>query len=247
MTEVWSRARRLARRVGGIRDLSLRIRYLRYLARESAPEEVAEILGLAVHLTEAREHRFGGLALGLCVALADEDMDEVRAAVAQAAMLGGDYGTAALLSPRPPLQQPDDPPEVPDFGTGRVPSLGERKSLARRRDRDLLARVLSDPHPAVIRILLSNPALTEPDVVRLCARRPIGAAVLREVFRSPRWVTRYAVRRAIVKNPFTPQDIALQLCAHLTATDAVLVARSPELGDAVRDACRRVGGLATVH
>ena len=54
---------------------------------------------------------------------------------------------------------------------GRPLTLGERKSLARTHDRSLIQRVVRDPHPDVIRILLDNPSLTEEDVGRVCAQR----------------------------------------------------------------------------
>ena len=117
-------------------------------------------------------------------------------------------------------------------------SLGERKSLARRRDRDLIARVLLDPHPDVIRILMGNPTVTEADVVRLCARRPISSDVLREVFKSARWHMRYQVKVALALNPYTPLDVALQLLPHLTLQDQHRVRRSEDLPPALRRACR---------
>jgi hypothetical protein len=117
--------------------------------------------------------------------------------------------------------------------------LGERKAIARKNDRDLITRVLRDPHPDVIRIVLGNPAVTEDDVVRLCARRPVAGDVLREVFRSTRWIVRYRVRKAIVLNPHAPLDVALSLAAHLTAPDAKLVVESHELAEPLREACVR--------
>jgi hypothetical protein len=47
---------------------------------------------------------------------------------------------------------------------GRPLTLGERKALARRPDRDTMQRLLRDPHPDVIRRCLRNPYVTEPDV-----------------------------------------------------------------------------------
>ena len=73
----------------------------------------------------------------------------------------------------------------PDFGRGRPLTLGERKSLARTHDRSLIQRVVRDPHPDVIRILLDNPSLTEPDVVRICASRPCDPQVLQTVYETP--------------------------------------------------------------
>ncbi|MGD8861254.1 MAG: hypothetical protein PVI30_14700, partial [Myxococcales bacterium] len=116
------------------------------------------------------------------------------------------------------------------------------KALARRNDRDLITRVLRDPHPDVIRILLGNPALTEEDVVRLWARRPASREVQREVFGSPRWIVRYTVKTALVLNPYTPVDVALQIAPHLKAQDLRRVARSNDLRTELRQACGQLTG-----
>ncbi len=240
-------ARRLIRRIGAVADPAVRVRYLRHEIGDMEPGTIADVLTIAVHGTEARDGDAGALLLALCLALADEASAETREAVIRVAIAQGQHTTAELLQPQPPERGSDEPIAVPDFGRGRSVTLGERKSIARTRNRDLLARVLRDPHPDVIRILLENPSLTERDVIRLCARRPIAPEVLREVFRSTRWIVRYGVRKAIVKNPFAPIDVALQLAAHLNATDARAVVASAELALVVREACRRVAGMATIH
>lgn len=238
-------ARLLAQRIVTIADPSVRVRYLRSEVREADPAEIADLLTVCVHGAESRDGDQSALLLALCVALADDEHSELRAAIARAAIEQGQHATAALLSPE--TSRCADPPVVPDFGAGRPLTLGERKSLARRRDRDLIARVLRDPSPDVIRVLLENPSLTEDDVIRLCARRPIAGEVIREVFLSTRWIVRYRVRRAIVNNPFSPSDLALQLAVHLDAKDAREVVGSAELPDAVREACRRVARMDTLH
>src|SRR6188474_407470 len=62
--------------------------------------------------------------------------------------------------------------ERPLKPTGRPLTLGERKSLARTRDREQLLLLTRDPHPAVVAILLDNPHVTESDVVRVATARP---------------------------------------------------------------------------
>lgn len=240
-------ATRLAGRIAAIGDPEMRVGYLAHTLREMAPGTIADVLTVAVHGAEARDGDMGALLLGLCLALARESSTELRQAVFLESVAQSQHDTAALLSPRAPDVESETPLAVPDFGKGRTVTLGERKSLARGRDRDILARVVRDPHPDVIRILLANPALTEDDVLRMCARRPVAPDVLREVSRSTRWVVRYRIRRAIVNNPYAPVDVALQLAAHLNAQDAREVVASPELPAPVRAACRRVAGLGTVH
>ena len=100
---------------------------------------------------------------------------------------------------------------------GRELTLGERKSAARGRRRELLDRLLRDPDESVLTILLGNPRITEADVVRLAARRPTTAAAQRTILRSERFIARYNVKRALVFNPYTPTDLAARLVVLLDA------------------------------
>ena len=90
-------------------------------------------------------------------------------------------------------------------------TLGERKAKARLRDRNALDRLLYDPDPSVVRILLGNQRLTEEHVIRLASRRPNRATALAEIARDPKWLSRGAVQRALALNPYTPIRITLTL------------------------------------
>ncbi len=125
---------------------------------------------------------------------------------------------------------------VPDYGTGRTLTLGERKALARRPTRKAMDKLLADPHPAVIRTLLQNPRIVEGDVVRLAARRPNDAALLAAVAASPRWAHRVKVRMAIVLNPDTPTGVAIPLLALLVRPELKLVADAAGLAPTLRAA-----------
>ncbi len=116
---------------------------------------------------------------------------------------------------------------------GKPLTLGERKSLARGGRRDLLAHLMRDPDADVIRILLENPRVTERDVVWITARRPSTAEILRRVFES-RWLARYAVKRALVMNPYTPSDLAVRLIATLVEPDLRAVAADANLAPPIR-------------
>jgi hypothetical protein len=125
---------------------------------------------------------------------------------------------------------------IPDYGTGRTLTLGERKALARRPTRKAMEKLFADPHPVVIRTLLQNPKVVEDDVLRLAARRPNDPAVLTEVAGSPRWAHRVKVRIAIVLNPATPPAIAIPLLALLVRPELKLVADAADLAPALRAA-----------
>lgn len=227
----------------------MRVAYVRHELARMEPGRAADLLTVVAARSEARDEDHAALMLALSLALSDPDMDAVRQSLTAAAAVQGQHEVARLFAPRKGAdgQQEEGEQQVPDFGQGRPLTLGERKALARRNDRDLIARVLRDPHPDVIRVLLGNPAITEDDVVRLCARRPVPADVLREVFRTARWVARYRVRRALVRNPYCPREVALQLAPHLNNQDARAASQSTDLHDEVRLACRRTVGDQIVH
>lgn len=126
---------------------------------------------------------------------------------------------------------------VPDYGRGRPLTLGERKSLARKPSRESTERLLRDPHPDVIRMLLVNPKVTEDDVLVLAARRPCRPDVLAQIARSPRWSHRPRIRVALVLNPDTPLDVAAPLVALLVRQELRLVATSTTVAPAVRALC----------
>jgi hypothetical protein len=246
-----------ARTVSGLRDPGLQVGWVRDQLERLGDARAADVLTVVLARTEQREEAYARLLLRVSMALASPEaagrkraiacFAEARGQLALALFLGGGELAAAQELPLDDAAQErpaTDPALTIDPALkralsekGRPLSLGERKSLARRRDRELLNRALRDPHPDVVRILLDNPALTEMDVVRVCAQRPVAPEVLMHVFRHPRWIVRYRVRAALAFNPFTPESITVQLLPHLTPSDLKAVMRSSELSERVRAAC----------
>lgn len=118
-------------------------------------------------------------------------------------------------------------------------TLGYKKTFARTAGPDDIARLLHDPAPTVIENLLKNPRVREQDVVRLAARRPNLESVLQVIFRS-RFCRLSMVQRALVKNPFTPAELAVKLVPNLLESDLRQVVADPGLAQEVCDAARDV-------
>lgn len=213
-----------------------------------------------------------GLFRSLAGGATDDDLREAVEALSGLSARGDTHARVALLSlqvalaalparqravfdPRHALesQEGDEaPPEedqrrVPDYGRGRTLTLGERKSLARRPDRRMLDRVMRDPHPDVIALLLQNPRLTEPDVVRLCSRRPGTPEVLHCVFASARWSLRPAVRRALAMNPATPAAITAAVLPLLGPDDLRALLHDDRTPAAVARRCEELLVLSEVR
>lgn len=117
---------------------------------------------------------------------------------------------------------------------GRPLTLGERKSLARTHRRGVLTALCKDPHPDVVAIMLDNPHVTEPDVVRIASLRPAVPASLAVIAIHARWSLRAAVKRAVVWNPATPLDVAIRVATTLRTTDLRDVVDAPALAPPVR-------------
>jgi hypothetical protein len=120
-------------------------------------------------------------------------------------------------------------------------SLGHLKQQARvTRDPDVLARLVTASNPAVVRNALLNPRLTEPLVVRMAARRPARPEPLVEIWRSPRWSPRHAVRRALVFNPYLPPEVGAKIVPLLNVTDLAELSSDTSVHPSLREQAARL-------
>jgi hypothetical protein len=139
-----------------------------------------------------------------------------------------------------PIARPLSEPPIPDYGTGRELTVGERRSLARSNDRKVLSKLLRDPHPLVLRQLLGNPRLTEDDVVRLAARRPLPASTVEALADSPRWLRSQRIRLTLLLNPGTPEAVSMPLLAVCTRCELVEVVHGVDASLTLRGAAQEL-------
>jgi hypothetical protein len=236
----------VGRRLASLRDPAMRLAWASDLLRKMAAERAVALLAASLG-TPGRHPDQDDLFLTLTLALVREELGEVRQAVGHHAARHGPNEIAWLFARRPDSVPPLGTLPVPDHGRGRPLTLGERKSLARGRDRRLLLRAIRDPHPDVAAILLANPTVTETDVRRMASRRPIDPAVLEQILAQPRWAVRYAVRLALVQNPHLPLEKALPLTALLRRQDARTLAAAPDLRAPLREVASWVATPPTRH
>ena len=126
--------------------------------------------------------------------------------------------------------------------------LGVRRALAKGDDKDLLDQLLLDPDPFVIGYLLENPRITEDDMIRIAARRPIPGSTLLRIRRSRRFGSRLRVRLAVARNPYCPTELALEVLSTLPTEVLRDIARDGTLHEEVRqhagdETARRDGSL----
>jgi hypothetical protein len=240
------RADQIIRATLALGEAALRIAYLRGLLRDAVTGDAAPALDQVCMRAEQAEGKAREVLLSLVDALRGVEPGLQESVQRMREEANGESYFAlerVLRQPVPtgaraaalPANPNDD--RIPDYGRGRPLTLGERKSLARRTDRDMMARLLLDPHPEVIFRLLRNPRLTEDDVVRLAAKRPCRADVLAEIARSEKWMHRTRVRLAVVLNPSTPVSIAGPIVSLLMRQELKMVLESTHVAPSVRALC----------
>jgi len=141
---------------------------------------------------------------------------------------------ASPAVPVPPTLKKQLGPERPLRPTERPLTLGERKSLARTHRRDKITLMVRDPHPDVVEILLSNPHVTESDIVKMAAARPAVPDSLAKIAAHSRWSVRHAIKRALVLNPATPLADAIRIATTLKAAELEELAADPSLPELLR-------------
>ncbi len=114
--------------------------------------------------------------------------------------------------------------------------LGVLKSRARlTQNPDEMARFAVASNAAVVRELLRNARLTEDLVVRIAARRPARPEPLVEIWRSDRWTTRPAVRRALAFNPYLPVDVGARIVPLLSQAELKELSRDSSVHPSLRE------------
>jgi hypothetical protein len=227
----------------------------------SLPDITLRVSWLRAHLSELRDSDAADVLSSLCEdgERADPDSREALLVVAMLLVATGDSPFVErlrqhaeerrLLSLSRLLRRGSDgtgsgrsrsEPPIPDYGTGRELTVGERRSLARSNNRKVLEKLLRDPHPLVLRQLLGNPRLTEDDIVRLAARRPLHRATVEVLAESPRWLRSQRVRLTLLLNPGTPEPVSMPLLAVCTRCELIEVVHGVDAPLTLRGAAQEL-------
>ncbi len=228
-----------SRQLAGLIDPELRARRAAEVLSALAPEAAVELLaGLARRAHRRTNPDSAALegALRACrLHLSLERLEQLRGA----ATVANEEELMSLLSRTRAARAFEQEREAWVDRAMRARSLGERKQMARGHDRDKLARLATNPDPAVVRALLQNPRVTEREVL---IAPPDGPRAPRcsEEFRSARSAQNRRVRRALALNPYSPPALATTALELLTTPDLREVAGDSNLAAEVRVHARRL-------
>lgn len=228
-------AERFVRCLLGLPDLQLRVDWLNAQVQTEPPPLLAPLLDVVIGQSEIGDARAREALLTIALWAAGTasagDLERLRQVALEQRLLS--LQRVIRRVPTASLPPEGSEPRIPDYGTGRELSLGERRNLARRSGRQRFDALIKDPHPMVIRELLSNPKTTEDDVVRVAAVRPARPASILAIA-STRWLARRRVRLSVLQNPGSPLSVALPLVGLCTRGELLELARSADVPPLLR-------------
>jgi hypothetical protein len=197
---------------------------------------VAEVLHFFVLKSEENDYKFKPVMTCLIdipflvAALGNEKMSDIYDRLEER----GYYNVRALMVSQPHKKRKIYEDDIIAFPDMEMITLGMKKTLAKSDKKHTLDKLVYEDNPIVIKNLLNNPRMTEKDVLKIITRRPLKKKILLEVINSKKWIDRYIIKKAIIRNPFTPTEIALNLLHFMLLQDLVQIAQDTRLHHSVR-------------
>lgn len=118
-------------------------------------------------------------------------------------------------------------------------NVGQKIQLAKRGGRDVRNLLLKDTNKEVLRMVISNPKMTESEVELIAVNRQIPEEILRTVSKNREWMRNYNIVLGLVSNPKTPAGISSNLVARIKKQDLVKLERNKNIPELVRVAVKK--------
>ena len=119
-------------------------------------------------------------------------------------------------------------------------TVGQRLKLAMKGNRDARMILLRDASRMVQRFVLTNPRISDDEIVGLCKNRSIEREMLDIICRHKEWLANYQVKLALATNPKTPLPTALRIVPTLQPRDLRALAKSKNVPSGVCSVAKRL-------
>jgi hypothetical protein len=97
--------------------------------------------------------------------------------------------------------------------------LGQKITLARRSPARIAGALLAEGQPMIVKAAISNPNLTEAQVLRVLAKEKLAPIVVQSIAQHDKWSHMYNVRIALLRQPSTTLATVLAFLPELTISD----------------------------
>ncbi|MCG6982631.1 MAG: hypothetical protein LJE88_14615 [Deltaproteobacteria bacterium] len=117
--------------------------------------------------------------------------------------------------------------------------VSEKMKLGQTGNRELRALLVKDSNPQVQDAVISNPRITEVEIVTFARSPKISTFLLGKIVANREWLKNYQVRLALVSNPKTPPPLAIKLVTTLRDADLTDLAKRKGLAEELIVAAER--------
>jgi hypothetical protein len=139
------------------------------------------------------------------------------------------------------VERPPDKPIIKTMQTEiQAMTVGQRLKLALKGNRDARTILIRHSSPMVQRFVLSNPRVTEDEVLGLAKNRNVDRDLLEVVCKRKDWLSNYQIRHALALNPKTPMMMAVRFVPTLLPRDLRAIAKSRNVPAAVCGTAKRL-------
>ena len=97
--------------------------------------------------------------------------------------------------------------------------LGQKITLARRSPARIAGALLAEGQPMIVKAAISNPNLTEAQVLRVLAKEKLAPIVVQSIAQHDKWSHMYNVRIALLRQSSTTLATVLAFLPELTVSD----------------------------
>lgn len=167
----------------------------------------------------------------------DEELDEAIAEIkarARAAAAEGD-GEAEEGE----ALEVDDKRHLTDAEIRSLP-VPMRMKLARNANKQVRQLLIRDTNSMVAVTVITGNSIPDSEIEQIANSRRVCDEVIREIPKNREWIRKYAIAKALVKNPKTPLDVATKLVPRMSVRDLRDLAKDRNIPDAIRQMSLRL-------
>lgn len=160
--------------------------------------------------------------------ITDEEMEEAIAEVKEKVEAAGDEGKVV-----------DETSDLTDGQIRQLP-VPMRVKLARNASRQMRSLLIRDSSAQVAVTVITSNSIPDSEVEAIANNRSVCEEVLAQIPKNREWIRKYAIAKALVKNPKTSLPIALRLIPRMSVRDLRELAKDKNVAEGVRQTALRL-------
>lgn len=119
-------------------------------------------------------------------------------------------------------------------------SVAEKVKLANMGNKEIRTLLLRDPNRLVSVAAVRSQRITDGEILLMANNKTANDDVLRVIYNDREWTKQYTVKLALVKNPKTPQALAMRFLGSLRDSDVKGLSRDKNVPNIVQQMARKM-------